>query len=132
MQSLVQKLKFVSENEWITKKRYQHLWTEAISGPLLEIGITKIWCFRKFCQISFSFLIKKADIYNLFVQKAKDLWLFFFNYLLLRLSTLTFLKILLNQWRLAYQNWKLHLKMASRETIPWSHECSPLLSIFCM
>ena len=28
--------------------------------------------------------------------------------------------------------WLGMLKMASRETIPWSHECSPLLGVFCV
>jgi hypothetical protein len=39
--NLGQKLIFFSENELITSKKYQILWTEAISGPFLEIGITK-------------------------------------------------------------------------------------------
>ena len=46
--SKLQKLKKISENEWIASKKYQNLWTEAISGPFLEIGITKKLCFSKF------------------------------------------------------------------------------------
>ena len=46
-----------------------------------------------------------------------------FTNLLLRPCTLSFLKISLNQWRLAYRNWKLHLVFASlsKSLTTWLH-----------
>jgi hypothetical protein len=49
------------------------LWTEAISGPFLEIGITKKLCFSKFyLTIKFPLAyFKKAALYNFFAQKQR-------------------------------------------------------------
>ena len=66
--------KINSENELITIKKCQNLWTVAILGPFLEISIIKK---RNFILLSNFLLLtdKKAALYDFFAQKRKDLQL---------------------------------------------------------